>query len=119
GKALKEAAIVGKAEIAASTKADQYMRMPKVEEINIPENAAYVHITSNETIGGVQFQQFPEFENVTLIADMSSDILCRPIDVSKFGMIYAGAQKNLGPSGVTVVIVREDLIADSPKNIST
>jgi len=119
GKAYKEATLVGKAELAASTKADSYMRMPTVDEINVPENAAYVHITSNETIGGVQFQQFPELGDTTLIVDMSSDILCKPVDVSQFGMIYAGAQKNLGPSGVTVVIVREDLIAESPKHVST
>ncbi|MCR8659376.1 3-phosphoserine/phosphohydroxythreonine transaminase [Paenibacillus endoradicis] len=117
GKAYKEATVVGEAVIVASTKEDKYMRMPEASEIVVPENAAYVHITTNETIGGVQFQSFPEFDGVTLIADMSSDILSRPVDVSKFGMIYAGAQKNLGPSGVTVVIVREDLIAASPKTI--
>lgn len=117
GKAFKEASIVGQAVIAASTKEDKYMRMPSTSEIVIPENAAYVHITSNETIGGVQYQSFPEITDVPVIADMSSDILSRPIDVSKFGMIYAGAQKNLGPSGVTVVIVREDLVAESPKTI--
>lgn len=117
GKALKEAGIVGKTVVAATTKADNYMRVPTQEEIVVPENAAYVHLTSNETIGGVQYKQFPTFGDIPLIADMSSDILCRPLDVSKFGMIYAGAQKNLGPSGVTIVIVRDDLIAESPKHI--
>lgn len=117
GKAIKEAKVIGEAVVAASTKEDNYMRTPKASEIVVPENAAYVHLTSNETIGGVQYKTFPEFANAPLIADMSSDILSRPIDVSKFGMIYAGAQKNLGPSGVTVVIVREDLIAESPKTI--
>ena len=117
GKAKKEASIVGEAVVAASTKEDKYMRMPTLEEIQVPENAAYVHLTSNETIGGVQYKDFPYFGDIPVIADMSSDILSRPIDVSQFGMIYAGAQKNLGPSGVTVVIVREDLIAESPKHI--
>ena len=117
GKALKEAQIVGEAVVAASTKEDNYMRTPSQDEIVVPDNAAYVHITSNETIGGVQYKAFPTFDNVPLIADMSSDILSRPLDVSKFGMIYAGAQKNLGPSGVTIVIVRNDLIENSPKTI--
>lgn len=119
GKAYKEATTVGQAVIAATTKEDKYMRMPAASEIVVPENAAYLHLTSNETIGGVQFQSFPDITDVPVIADMSSDILSRPVDVSKFGMIYAGAQKNLGPSGVTVVIVREDLIAESPKTIPT
>ncbi|GIP15587.1 phosphoserine aminotransferase [Paenibacillus montaniterrae] len=119
GKAIKEAKTVGEAVIAASSKEDSYMRVPQASEIVVPENAAYVHVTSNETIGGVQYKAFPELGNVPLIADMSSDILSRPVDVSKFGLIYAGAQKNLGPSGVTVVIVREDLIAESPKSIPT
>lgn len=119
GKALKEAKIAGEAAVVASSKEDNYMSVPQAADIVVPDNAAYVHITSNETIGGVQFKSFPQFDNVPLIADMSSDILSRPVDVSQFGMIYAGAQKNLGPSGVTVVIVREDLIAESPKNIAT
>lgn len=117
GKALKEAQIVGEAVAIGSTKEDSYMRTPAQDEIVVPENAAYVHITSNETIGGVQYKEFPTFDDIPLIADMSSDILSRPLDVSKFGMIYAGAQKNLGPSGVTIVIVREDLIENSPKTI--
>ncbi|MDQ0060826.1 3-phosphoserine/phosphohydroxythreonine transaminase [Paenibacillus harenae] len=118
-KAIKEAKLVGETVIAASTESDKYMRMPTAEEIVIPDNAAYLHVTSNETIGGTQFFDFPQTGNVPLIADMSSDILSRPVDVSKFGLIYAGAQKNLGPSGVTVVIVRDDLIAESPSTIPT
>lgn len=118
-KAIKEAKLIGETHIAASSEADNYMRIPETGEIEIPDNAAYLHITSNETIEGTQFQQYPETGDVPLIADMSSDILCRPVDVSQFGMIYAGAQKNLGPSGVTVVIAREDLIAESPKNVPT
>jgi phosphoserine aminotransferase len=80
---------------------------------------AYLHLTSNETIEGTQWAEFPDTGSVTLICDMSSDILCRPIDVSKFGVIYAGAQKNLGPSGVTVVIIREDLIAKPANTVPT
>ena len=74
------------------------------------DDAAYLHITSNNTIYGTQWKQFPETGNVPLVADMSSDILSEKVDVSKFGIIYAGAQKNLGPSGITVVIIRKDLI---------
>ncbi len=118
-KAIQEARLFGDVAIAADLASDQYMRMPSPSEIKISENAAYVHITSNETISGAQFKQFPDTGNVPLIADMSSDILSKPLDVSKFGLIYAGAQKNLGPSGVTVVIIREDLLADLPKNIPT
>ncbi|MCK9862421.1 3-phosphoserine/phosphohydroxythreonine transaminase [Paenibacillus sp. ATY16] len=117
-KAIKEAKLIGETVIAASSENDNFMRMPSINEIVVPENAAYLHLTSNETIGGVQFQEFPtNLGHVPLIADMSSDILSRPIDISKFGLIYAGAQKNLGPSGVTVVIVRDDLVQESPKNI--
>lgn len=116
-KALKEAKLVGETVIAASTETDKFMRMPTMSEIEVPDNAAYLHLTSNETIGGTQFFEFPTTGNVPLVADMSSDILCRPIDVSQFGMIYAGAQKNLGPSGVTVVIIRDDLVQQSPKTI--
>ncbi|NIK78547.1 phosphoserine aminotransferase [Paenibacillus castaneae] len=118
-KALKEAKLVGDTVVAASTEADKFMRMPTMAEIEVPENAAYLHLTSNETIGGTQFKEFPNTGNVPLIADMSSDILSRPIDVSQFGVIYAGAQKNLGPSGVTVVIIRDDLVKESPKTIPT
>ncbi|MCM3629207.1 3-phosphoserine/phosphohydroxythreonine transaminase [Paenibacillus glycanilyticus] len=117
-KALKEAKLVGETLVAASSENDKYMRMPNVNEFIVPDNAAYLHMTSNETIGGTQFQEFPtNLGHVPLVADMSSDILSRPIDINKFGLIYAGAQKNLGPSGVTVVIVRNDLVAESPKTI--
>lgn len=109
-KALKEAKTIGSAYEAASTKETNYSRVPSIEEIQFNEDDAYVHITSNNTIFGTQFKDFPETNDVPLIADMSSDILSKPVDVSKFGMIYAGAQKNLGPSGVTVVIVRKDLL---------
>ncbi|WP_042165175.1 3-phosphoserine/phosphohydroxythreonine transaminase [Paenibacillus gorillae] len=117
-KAIKEAKLIGETVVAATTESDKFMRVPSQSEIVVPDNAAYVHLTSNETIGGTQFQQYPVIGgNVPLIADMSSDILSRPVDVSQFGLIYAGAQKNLGPSGVTVVIIRDDLVAESPKHI--
>lgn len=109
-KAIQEAQMFGETVIAASSEADKFMRIPAISELNYPADAAYVHLTSNETIEGTQWAEYPDTGDVPLIADMSSDILCRPIDVSKFGLIYAGAQKNLGPSGVTIVIIREDLI---------
>lgn len=109
-KALKEARTIGEAYEAASTKSENYKRVPAANEITYDEQDAYVHITSNNTIFGTQFHDFPSTGNVPLIADMSSDILSRPVDVSQFGMIYAGAQKNLGPSGVTVAIIRKDLL---------
>jgi phosphoserine aminotransferase len=118
-KAIKEAKLFGDVHLAADLAADQYLRMPQTQEIQLSENAAYLHITSNETIAGVQYQEFPDTGDVPLIADMSSDILSKPIDVSKFGLIYAGAQKNLGPSGVTVVIIREDLLEGLPKGLPT
>ena len=109
-KAIKEAKMFGEVVIAATTEADGFMRIPAPGEVKVPENAAYLHLTSNETIGGIQWKEFPDTGSVPLVADMSSDILCRPVNISQFGLIYAGAQKNLGPSGVTVVIIREDLI---------
>ncbi len=88
----------------------QYLRVPPQAELELSGNAAYVHYTPNETIGGVEFGYVPETGAIPLVADMSSSILSRPIDVARFGLIYAGAQKNIGPSGLTLVIVREDLI---------
>ncbi|MHA7965631.1 3-phosphoserine/phosphohydroxythreonine transaminase [Paenibacillus sp. CAU 1782] len=116
-KAIKEAKLIGETAVAASTASDSFMRVPRLDEIVVPDNAAYLHVTSNETIGGTQFHEFPDAGSVPLVSDMSSDILSRPVDISKFGLIYAGAQKNLGPSGVTVVIIRDDLAANSPKSI--
>lgn len=111
-KALKEAKKVGNTTVAASSKEDKYTYIPKVQDIKWNQDAAYLHITSNNTIYGTQWKEFPETGDVPLVADMSSDILSRKIDVSKFGIIYAGAQKNLGPSGITVVIIRKDLITN-------
>jgi phosphoserine aminotransferase len=117
-KALKEAKSVGTVRIAASTEVEKkFTRVPKQVELELDPNAAYAHITTNNTIFGTQWHSFPETGNVPLVADMSSDIMWRPIDVSKFGLIYAGAQKNLGPSGVTLVIVRKDLVEGARKDI--
>ncbi|MFB6800735.1 3-phosphoserine/phosphohydroxythreonine transaminase [Peribacillus butanolivorans] len=112
-KALKEAKKVGNTAVVASSKDEKYTFIPKLEDIKLNEDAAYLHITSNNTIYGTQWKHFPETGNVPLVADMSSDILSKKIDVSKFGIIYAGAQKNLGPSGITVVIIRKDLITNN------
>jgi len=117
-KAQGEAKNVGTIRVAATTEQDgKFPRMPRQEELQLDANAAYVHITSNETIGGTQWHTFPNVGNVPLIADMSSDIMWRPTDVSKFGLIYAGAQKNLGPSGVTLVVIRKDLVESARKDI--
>lgn len=118
-KAFKEAQLFGATFEAASSKPTAYDRVPDLSSLALPSNAAYLHVTSNETIEGVQMQTFPNTGNTPLIADMSSDILSRPVDVSKFGMIYAGAQKNLGPSGVTVVIAKDELVDASPKTLAT
>jgi phosphoserine aminotransferase len=118
-KALKEAQLIGKTSVPVNTKEIKYRSIPSLEDIPLANDTAYLHITSNETIEGNQYRSFPSLGNVPLIGDMSSDILCRPIDASKFGMIYAGAQKNLGPSGVTVVIAKDELIQTSPDNIPT
>ena len=111
-KAISEAKKLGKTvNVIASSEDD----IPKGYKVT--PGAEYLHITSNNTIFGTQYHEFPDTGNVPLVADMSSDINCRKIDVSKFGLIYAGAQKNLGPSGTTVVIIREDLMERSPENI--
>ena len=107
-KAIKEAQTQGTVHLAADTSGDTPARMPDPDRLDLSENAAYVHVTSNETIEGTQWKQFPRTQ-APLVADMSSDILSRRLDVGQFGLIYAGAQKNLGPSGVTLVIIRKDL----------
>jgi phosphoserine aminotransferase len=118
-KAFKEAKFFGTPVEAASTKENQYRHIPALADIQFNEDDAYVHITSNNTIYGTQWKDYPNTGNVPLVADMSSDILSKPIDIQKFGLIYAGAQKNLGPSGVTVVIIRKDLLEKANKNIPT
>ena len=107
-KAITEARRLARVHIAASSEADGFNHIPPVDAWRLTDGAAYCHITANETIGGVQFHSFPE-TTAPLVADMSSDLLSRPIDVSRFGVIYAGTQKNLGPAGLSVVLVRKDL----------
>jgi len=118
-KAIKEAKKVGKVNIVATTKADQYTRIPAQSELKLTPEAAYAHITSNNTIEGTEWKALPDVGQVPLVADTSSDMFSGPIDVSRFGLIYAGAQKNLGPSGVTLVIIREDLIARATDTLPT
>ncbi len=109
-KSIDEARRYGNINVAASAKSYDYFAIPGQNEWQLSKDAAYLHYASNETIGGLEFDWIPEVGDVPLVADMSSDILSRPLDVSKFGLIYAGAQKNIGPSGLVVVIVREDLL---------
>jgi phosphoserine aminotransferase len=110
-KAYEEAEKAGAVYEAASTKDSNYNRIPRFDELKYNKDDAYLHITSNNTIFGTQWQDFPDTGGVPIVADMSSDILCKPIKgIEKFGMIYAGAQKNLGPSGVTVVIAKNDFL---------
>lgn len=112
-KAIDEAARYCQVNVVASSKSDNYSHAPSQDQWQLNKDAAYVHYTSNETIGGVEMFWTPETGEVPLVADMSSHILSRPIDVSRFGLIYAGAQKNIGPAGLTIVIVREDLIGET------
>ncbi len=110
-KAYQEAKFYGHVHPAVDTSGENYRRLPRQEEINFSDNPVYVHLTSNNTIFGTQWQTFPDCGNTPIIADMSSDLLSRCFDPEPFGLIYAGAQKNLGPAGVTIVIIREDLLA--------
>lgn len=115
-KAIKEAKLLGDVQVGFDGKPYNYSRIGDPTEWQVPANAAYFYICTNNTIEGTQYRFFPETGDVPLIADMSSDIMSRPLDVSKFGLIFAGAQKNLGPAGVTLVIVRKDLLTrESPK----
>ncbi len=113
-KAIKEAKKYCEINVAASSEDANFTYAPKQSEWKLNPGAAYVHYTPNETIGGVEFNWIPDLthqhSNIPLIADMSSTILSRPLDITKFGLIYAGAQKNIGPAGLTVVIIREDLM---------
>ncbi len=109
-KAIKEAQKLGEVHIAGSSKDDGFTFIPQPNDIHFPDDAAYLHITTNNTIKGTQYHYVPETGNVPLIADMSSDILSHQIDFSKFSMIYAGAQKNLGPSGVTMIVMKENML---------
>jgi phosphoserine aminotransferase len=118
-KAISEARKFCTVNIAADTSDKKFTCVPAFNTWKCDPNAAYLHYTSNETIGGVEFSWVPETGNVPLVADMSSHILSRPIDVSKYGLIYAGSQKNIGPAGMCIVIVRDDLIGQIPANTPT
>jgi phosphoserine aminotransferase len=118
-KALKEAKKQGRANVAADMADGRYSRTPDDGELKLDPRAAYVHFTSNETIEGVEFKSEPEVGQVPLVCDASSNICSKPVDVQKYGLIYAGAQKNLGPSGLTLVIVRDDLIRRAPDGLHT
>jgi phosphoserine aminotransferase len=116
-KAAKEAAPSCRVRIAASSEAEQFFEVPERGTWKLDPEAAYLHYTPNETIGGVEFHDVPDVGTTPLFADMSSNILSQPLDVSRFGVVYAGAQKNIGPSGLVVMIVREDLLARCPKEL--
>lgn len=112
-KSIKEAKKYCSVNVAATAEASNFTQVPKQETWKLDRNAAYVHICSNETIGGVEYHWTPDTGAVPLVADMSSNILSRPVDVSRYGLIYCGAQKNIGPAGLTIVIVRDDLIGQA------
>lgn len=118
-KAMKEAKRVGNVKVAGSTESENFTRVPKQQELALDPNAAYVHMTSNNTIFGTEWHWLPQTGSVPLVSDMSSDIFSQPVDVAKHALIYAGAQKNLAPAGVTIVIIREDLLARSPGSLHT
>ncbi len=118
-KAVKEAKKVGTVKIAGSTEAGGFKGVPKQQDLTLDPNAAYVHMTSNNTIYGSEWHWLPETGNVPLVSDMSSDIFSRPLDVARHAVIYAGAQKNLAPAGVTLAIIREDMLKKSPASLHT
>jgi len=118
-KAMKEAKRVGTVNVAATTEEEKFNRIPKQSELKLDADASYVHFTSNNTIYGTEWNAEPEVGNVPLVCDASSDMLHKKINVSKYGLIYAGAQKNMGPSGVTLVIIRKDLLERSADSLHT
>ena len=118
-KAVKEAKKVGAVKIAGTTESENFTRLPRQEELTLDPNAAYVHMTSNNTIFGTEFHWLPDTGSVPLVSDMSSDIFSRPFDVARHALIYAGAQKNLAPAGVTLAIVRDDMLKRSPSTLHT
>lgn len=118
-KAVKEAKRVGTVNIAGSTEAEKFVRLPKQEELKLDPDASYVHYTSNNTIFGTQYKSEPEVGSVPLICDTSSDMLHKKIDVNKYALIYAGAQKNMGPAGVALVIIRKDMLERSSDSLHT
>jgi len=118
-KAIKEAKKIGTVNIAATTASENYSRIPQQSELKLTKGAAYVHMTSNNTIEGTEWKSLPDVHGAPLVSDTSSDMFSRPIDVARHALIYAGAQKNMGPAGVTIVIVRDDLLARSQKSLPT
>ncbi|MGF1579601.1 MAG: 3-phosphoserine/phosphohydroxythreonine transaminase [Gemmataceae bacterium] len=110
-KAIADAKKFGNVHVAFNGEADKYMRVPEDDGINVDPNSVYAHFTSNETIQGVQFAKEPDVGDVPLVCDASSDIFSRPLDLKRYGVIYGGAQKNAGPAGVTLVIIRDDMLA--------
>jgi phosphoserine aminotransferase len=119
GKAIKEAKKVGKVNVTGSTRSDHYSRIPSASELTLTPGAAYVHMTSNNTIEGTEWKTLPATGAVPLVSDTSSDMFSRPIDVGRHALIYAGAQKNMGPAGLTIVIVRDDLLERSKARAAT
>ncbi len=115
-KALKESKKVGAVQVAFTSETDNFARAPRQQELKLTPNAAYVHLTSNETIHGVEFHALPDVGGVPLVVDTSSHMLSRPLDIPKYAMIYAGAQKNIGPSGCTLVILRDDILKKAKAN---
>jgi phosphoserine aminotransferase len=118
-KAVKEAKKVGAVKIAGTTETDNFRSVPTQQDLTLDPQAAYVHMTSNNTIYGTEWHWLPGTGNVPLVSDMSSDIFSRPVDVGKHALVYAGAQKNLAPAGVTLVIIREDMLTRSPAALHT
>ena len=117
-KAIKEAKLFGNIDVAYSSEESTFNRVPEADEYAVDQSSEYLYLCSNNTIYGTQFAQFPEKESM-LVCDMSSDIFSRQLDISRFGIIFAGAQKNMGPAGVTLVIIREDLLESTPDNVPT
>lgn len=118
-KAIKEAKKVGTVNVAASTKTEQYTRVPVQADLQLTEGPSYVHMTSNNTIEGTQYHSLPDVGGAPLVSDTSSDMFCRPIEIGRHALIYAGAQKNLGPAGLTLVIIRDDLLPRSMERKAT
>lgn len=118
-KAIAEAKRYTRVNVAASTEADNFTRCPDQSELNLDPAAGYLHYTPNETIGGLEYDYIPDSGSVPLVADLSSTILSRPLDVNRFGLIYAGAQKNIGPAGLTLVLVRRDLLGRTRPELPT
>src|SRR5207244_4712816 len=118
-KATKEAKKAGAVNVAATTKGENYSRLPRQDEVKLTPGAAYVHMTSNNTIEGTEYRELPDVADVPLVSDTSSDMFSRPIDIARHALIYSGAQKNMGPAGLTVVIIRDDLLPRSQKSLPT